>query len=151
MNYPTRFVLLGSVMLAVAACSPTPQADVTTQPAPAATPAQDAPMNTADSTAMNPPAMDPAAMTGDALLARAKISRADATRTALAQVPNGTIQGAELEDEHQKLVWSFDIAEPDSRDITEIQVDAVTGDIASKQVETPTDQAKEAAADKAGQ
>lgn len=141
MKHNTRFVLLGSVVLAFAACSAAPQADVATQPAAAASPAQVAPMNAPDSTAM----------TADALLARAKVSRADATRTALAQVPNGTIQAAELEDEHQKLVWSFDIAMPDSRDITEIQVDAVTGAIASTQVETPTDQAQEAAADEAGQ
>ncbi len=148
MQHTLRFVLLGSLALAGAACSPTPQADVTP---PAATPAaQDAPMDAADATAMQPPAMEPDEMPADALLARARIPRADATRTALAQVPNGTIQAAELEDEHQKLVWSFDIAQPDSRDITEIQVDAVTGDIASTQVETPTDQAQEAAADKAG-
>lgn len=140
MGHSTRFVLLGSVVLACAACNAAPQADVSAQPAPAAAPVQAAPTN----------AVDSPAMTEDALMARAKISRADAIRTALAQVPNGTIQDGELEDEHQKLVWSFDIAVPDSQDITEIQVDAVTGEIASKQVETPTDQAQETAADKAG-
>ena len=140
MKHTTRFVLLGSVALACAACNATPKADISAQPVPAAAAAQ-----VADS-----PAMDSPAMTKDALMTRAKISRADATRTALAQVPNGTIQDGELEDEHQKLVWSFDIAMPDSQDITEIQVDAVTGEIASKQVETPADQVQETAADKAG-
>ena len=141
MKHHIRFVLLGSVVLAFAACSAAPQADVPAQPVAAVAPAQ-----AADSAAMDSPAT-----TEDALMARAKISRDVATQTALAQVPNGTIQDGELEDEHQKLVWSFDIAMPDSRDITEIQVDAVTGEIASKQVETPTDQAQETAADKAGQ
>ena len=140
MKHITQFVLLGSVVLAFAACSAAPQADVPVLPAAAATPAQ-----AADSAAV-----DSSAATEDALMARAKISRDVATKTALAQVPNGTIQDGELEDEHQKLVWSFDIAMPDSQDITEIQVDAVTGEIASKQVETPADQAQETAADKAG-
>ena len=37
---------------------------------------------------------------------------------------------------------------PKSKNITEVQVDAKTGKIVSTQVETPEDQAKEAAADK---
>jgi hypothetical protein len=37
---------------------------------------------------------------------------------------------------------------PNSTDITEVQVDAKTGKIVSTKVETPKDQAKEAAADK---
>jgi uncharacterized membrane protein YkoI len=52
-----------------------------------------------------------------------------------------------LEKEHGKLIWSFDIAMPKSKSITEVQVDALSGKIVSTQVETPKDQAKEAAAD----
>jgi len=82
------------------------------------------------------------------LQAEAKVTKADAEKTALAKVPNGTISASELEKEHGKLIWSFDIAMPQSKNITEVQVDAITGKIASVQVETPKDQANEAAADR---
>ncbi len=82
------------------------------------------------------------------LQSEAKVTKADAEKTALAKVPNGTISASELEEEHGKLIWSFDIAMAQSRNITEVQVDAKTGQIANVQVETPKDQAKEAAADK---
>ncbi|HZR05439.1 MAG TPA: PepSY domain-containing protein [Candidatus Udaeobacter sp.] len=81
------------------------------------------------------------------LQTQAKITKSDAQTTALAKVPNGTVKAAELEKEHGKLIWSFDIAMPHSKNITEVQVDAKTGKIVSVQVETPQDQAKEAAAD----
>jgi hypothetical protein len=45
-------------------------------------------------------------------------------------------------------VWSFDIARPGARDVTETLVDAKTGKIISTQSESPRDEAKEAAADK---
>jgi len=83
-----------------------------------------------------------------ALKAQAKVTRKEAKKTALAQVPNGRVKSTELEKENGKLVWSFDIAMPKSKNITEVQVDAQTGKIVSQQVETPADQAKEAAADK---
>jgi hypothetical protein len=61
------------------------------------------------------------------LQAKAKISKADAQATALAKVPNGTVKDCELEREHGKLIWSLELATPDSKDITEVNVDAVTG------------------------
>ena len=64
-------------------------------------------------------------------------------KIALAKVPQGKIKEAELEEENGKLVWSFDIATPHSKDITEVQVNAVTGEIVSVEKETPTDQKKE--------
>jgi uncharacterized membrane protein YkoI len=79
------------------------------------------------------------------LQAEAKVTKAQAEQTALAKVPHGTVKSSELEKEHGKLVWSFDIATPNSRNITEVQVDAKTGKIAAVEVETPQDQAKEAA------
>ena len=82
------------------------------------------------------------------LQSEAKVTRADAEKTALAKVPNGSIKDGEIEREHGKLIWSFDIAKPQSKNITEVQVDAKTGEIANVHVETPKDQAKEAAADK---
>ena len=79
---------------------------------------------------------------------QAKISQEDAAETALAKVPDGKVQAAELEKEHGKLIWSFDISMPKSKSITEIQVDAKTGKIVSTQIKTPADHAKEAAVDK---
>ena len=60
------------------------------------------------------------------LLAQAKISRADAQATAAAKVSYGTVKEAELERENGKLMGSFDFATPDSKDITEVNVDAVS-------------------------
>jgi len=85
----------------------------------------------------------------NALKAKAKISQETATATALAAVPNGKIKSSEIENEDNKLVWSFDIATSKSKNITEIMVDAKTGRIVSNKVETPKDQKAEAAADKA--
>ena len=82
-----------------------------------------------------------------ALLAEAKVTEAQATAIALAKVPNGIVKSAELEEEHGRLVWSFDIAKPSTRGVTEIQVNAKTGKIASVKKETPRQEAKEAKAD----
>jgi hypothetical protein len=74
----------------------------------------------------------------------AKISKTEATRIALTKTPGGTVKEAELEEENGKLVWSFDIATPGSKDITEVQIDAVSGAVVSVEAESPADQAKEA-------
>ncbi|MHB8483208.1 MAG: PepSY domain-containing protein [Nitrospiria bacterium] len=84
----------------------------------------------------------------DALMAQTKITQAEAEKTALARVPGGIINSAELEKENGKLIWSFDISMSTSGNIMEVQVDARTGKIVSTQTETPVDQAKEAEADK---
>jgi uncharacterized membrane protein YkoI len=83
------------------------------------------------------------------LMKEAKITKAQAAKTALAKVPQGTIKSAEIEKEHGKLIWSFDIVKAGTKDITEVQVDAKTGEIAAVDVETPKDQSQEEAADKA--
>ncbi|MDQ6622411.1 MAG: PepSY domain-containing protein, partial [Verrucomicrobiota bacterium] len=70
------------------------------------------------------------------LLKEAKVTRMQAEQTALGKVPGGKITAGELEKEHGKLIWSFDIAQPPSKNITEVQVDALTGKIANVQVET---------------
>ncbi|MDB5947753.1 MAG: peptidase [Ramlibacter sp.] len=90
--------------------------------------------------------MGPAFAAGDsqaALQAQAKVTEAEATATALAKVPHGTVKSAELEREHGKLVWSFDVASPSTRGVTEIQVDAITGKIVSVKKETPSQEARE--------
>jgi uncharacterized membrane protein YkoI len=79
-----------------------------------------------------------------ALASQAKISKEDATKTALAKVPNGTIKEAELEKEKGKLIWSFDMSTPDTQNTTEVNVDAITGDIVNVEIEKPGDEAKEA-------
>jgi hypothetical protein len=82
------------------------------------------------------------------LMKQAKITKAEAEQIALAKVSHGIVKSAEIEKEKGHLVWSFDIARPGTRDITEILIDAKTGKIISTQTESPRDQAKEAAADK---
>ena len=83
------------------------------------------------------------------LAARAKVTRAQAEATALKKAPGGKVKEAELEEEGGQLVWSFDIARPGTRNITEVQVDAVTGKVVSTKIETPAHEAAEAAAEKA--
>ena len=79
------------------------------------------------------------------LAAKAKISKAEAERIALAKVPNGTIKEGGIEKEKGKVIWSFDIATPGTKDITEVAVDAMTGEVVAIDKETPNDEAKEKA------
>lgn len=79
---------------------------------------------------------------------QAKVTKEQAEKLALARVPDGTIKSAELETEHGRLIWSFDISRPKTANITEIQVDAKKGAIVSEQTETPSEQAKESQTDK---
>jgi len=81
-------------------------------------------------------------------MAEAKIAKADAEKIALGKVPNGTVKEAELEKEHGKLIWSFDLTTPDTKDITEVAVDARTGDVVSVEKESAESEAKEAAGEK---
>ena len=81
------------------------------------------------------------------LTAQAKVTQAQAAKTALAAVPNGVVKSVEIEREHGKLVWSFDISQPAKDGATEIQVDARSGKIVSRKLESGADEAKEAAAE----
>jgi uncharacterized membrane protein YkoI len=80
-----------------------------------------------------------------ALQAEAKISEATARATALAQVPNGTVKSSELEREHGKLIYSYDISVPGKKGIEEIAVNAIDGSVVSREHETPKMERKEAA------
>ena len=82
------------------------------------------------------------------LQAQAKVPRPEAEKIALAKVPSGTIKEGEIEKEKGKLIWSFDITTPGTADITEVNVDAMTGDVVSIEKETPAQQAKEKKKDK---
>jgi hypothetical protein len=83
------------------------------------------------------------------LLKQARVTKHQAKRIALARVKGGTIKSAELEKENGVLIWSFDIARPGKKDVTEVWVDATTGKITAVEVETPLAEKKEAAEDKA--
>lgn len=83
----------------------------------------------------------------DTLRTQAKVTQAQATATALARVPGGKVESAELEREHGKLIWSFDLVQPRGKGVTEIQVDAVSGVVVSQKQETPAQQANEAKAE----
>jgi uncharacterized membrane protein YkoI len=71
------------------------------------------------------------------LLKEAKVSEADARQQALAKVPTGIIKEGELERENGHLQWSFDVATPDSKDITEVNIDAVSGQVLDVSKEKP--------------
>jgi len=79
-----------------------------------------------------------------ALQSQAKVTEADAKATALAKVPNGAVKSSHLERERGRLVWSFDVSQATTQDITEVQVDAKSGKIVSVKKETPAQEAKEA-------
>jgi hypothetical protein len=81
------------------------------------------------------------------LQAEAKISRADAEKIALTKAPNGTIKEAELEKEKGTLIWSFDIATPGTKDITEVAVNAISGEVVSVENESAEKEASEKSAD----
>lgn len=67
------------------------------------------------------------------------IARARAEATALRLVPGGAVVTGDLEQEKGRLVWLFDVSIPGSRNLREIQVDAVTGAVVSNTLESPTD------------
>lgn len=71
------------------------------------------------------------------LQAQAKISKDDAEKIARSKVPNGTIKESELERENGHLQWSFDMTTPGEKDITEVNIDAMTGAVLNIGKEAP--------------
>ena len=69
-----------------------------------------------------------------------KLTTAQAQKIALEKEP-GKIESKELETEHGKLIYSFDIRTASG--LHEVNVDAMTGNVISDKVETPADEAKE--------
>lgn len=82
------------------------------------------------------------------LAARATVAAATANATALAAVPGGHIQEAEIEEEHGRLVYSYDIKVPGRGGIDEVLIDAKTGAVVSKSHEGAAAERREAAADR---
>ena|SRR5438128_1142856 len=68
------------------------------------------------------------------LASQARITKAQAQEIALRRAP-GTVESGELEREHGKLVYSFDIRNSKGT-IDEVQVSAITGKIARVEHET---------------
>lgn len=84
------------------------------------------------------------------LMKQARVSKAAATKAALSSVPDARVQSAEIEREHGRLIWSFDLAQAHKPGITEIQVSAITGRIVSQQHESGAHEAAESAAEARG-
>lgn len=75
------------------------------------------------------------------LQSQAKITMEQARETALRRAA-GNVEGSELEREHGKLVYSFDIRNAKGT-ITEVQVDAITGKVARVEHENAKQEADE--------
>jgi len=78
----------------------------------------------------------------------AKMTMVDARAMALREVPNSKVQAGEIEREGGKLIYSFDMKVANKSGIDEVNIDAMTGKLVSKQHETPKDEKAEAKADK---
>lgn len=78
----------------------------------------------------------------------AKISEETARATALKEVPNGTVKSSELEREHGKLIYSYDISVPGKSGVEEVNVNAIDGSVVAKQHESAKTEKKEAAQEK---
>lgn len=91
---------------------------------------------------------DAATPIANAVEIKSALSQADAEKIALSKVPGGIIETAKLETENKKNIWSVDVKMPKSKNITEVHIDVLTGKVMSLQIETPAQQAKEAAADR---
>ncbi|PYS99247.1 MAG: hypothetical protein DMF65_09625 [Acidobacteria bacterium] len=75
------------------------------------------------------------------LAREAKITKEQAQAAALKRAP-GNVESAELEREHKRLVWSFDIRNSKGT-ITEVQVSAITGRVVRVEHENKKKEAAE--------
>lgn len=76
-----------------------------------------------------------------------RISMQSARASALALVPHGRIKSAELEREHGRLIYSFDIEAPDRPGVEEVQISALTGRLVSRRHESPAAERRETRTD----
>ena len=82
---------------------------------------------------------------------QAKITSEVAVQSALARVPGGQGREGELEKEHGRLIYSFDVLVPNREGVDEVQVDARSGKVLSVKHESAADEAKEHASEHAKQ
>jgi hypothetical protein len=75
------------------------------------------------------------------------VSMQAARARALAAVPRGRVRSAELEREHGRLIYSFDIRVPGQAGVEEVQISALTGRLISRTHESPAAERREARAE----
>lgn len=75
---------------------------------------------------------------------RPLVSMQTARVRALAVVPRGRVRSAELEREHGRLIYSFDIRVPGRAGVEEVQISALTGRLISRTHESPAAERREA-------
>lgn len=80
---------------------------------------------------------------------QAKISQDSARAIALQRVPNATVKSEELEKEHGKLIYSFDLTVAGKTGVEEVNVDAMTGEVVSVEHESAKKEQAEAKKEKA--
>src|SRR5579863_5401165 len=71
----------------------------------------------------------------DSLVSQAKITEAAARKIAIARVPKGSPTAVELERENGHLQYSYDFAVPGDKQVTEVNIDALTGKVIAVQKE----------------
>jgi uncharacterized membrane protein YkoI len=91
-----------------------------------------------------------AAAAAPAAPAHPRISMQAARARALAVVPHGRVASAELEREHGRLIYSFDIRVAGQPGIEEVQISAIDGGLVSRTHETPAAERREARAEPPG-
>ncbi len=74
------------------------------------------------------------------------VTMEQARAAALKAVPEGTIKSAELEKEHGKWIYSFDVR--NGKELREVWVDPNTGSVLQNDVESPDKEKAEASAEK---
>jgi len=107
---------------------------------------------TAHAQAAKPAAARPAGYAKDlpaALVKKAKITEPQAAAIALKAMPGSTIDKMELEEEDGKFIYSYDLKTAGKKGIDEVHVDAMTGAVVGNVHETPADEKREAAKEKA--
>jgi len=133
-----------AAVLTTAAHAATTAAGTTQKPSSTHTSASTTPSSSMASTSMTPVKSD---IPAD-LAKEAKVSLEAARKTALAHVKDGTVRSEELEREHGKLLYSFDIASKGKTGVTEVHVDAMTGKVLSTHHESAATEKKEAKEEK---
>lgn len=91
--------------------------------------------------ASSPPRVD------SALAAEANVSLDSARTIALHRVRNGHVAAEELEREHGRLIYSFDVKVPGKSGIQEVNVNAITGVVIDVHHESAATEAREARED----
>jgi len=82
------------------------------------------------------------------LVKEAKISLDSARAIAMKRLPNASIQSQELEREHGRVIYSFDMKTAGKSGIDEVNINARSGSIVGVGHETPKDEQNEAKSEK---